>query len=117
MWHDRMKKSLEKAKDPDIARLLVLNMRDISENYFAAGWLGGLEHILWAMVLGGSREFGFAEVSEEEVINLKHLSEKAGGWWCWFDSPEPDESGELFVTSKEWQNIYEKGVKVWVTKI
>jgi hypothetical protein len=40
-------------------------MSDISEEYYCAGWLIGLEEILWSMVVGNRREFGMGVVTED----------------------------------------------------
>ena len=52
------------------ADLCVL-MRRLSEDYYCAGWLVGLEDHLWAMVQGGDRHFGVGEVTVEEVARLR----------------------------------------------
>lgn len=91
--------SLAKAADQDAAVLLKASMGGISEEYYCAGWLIGLEHKLWRMVEGGDRRFGMGEVREDEATELKRLSEKAGGWWIYSE----DNSGETFVTAEEWQ--------------
>jgi hypothetical protein len=91
------------AKDRNAALLLQSLMSDISEDYYCAGWLIGLEQILWGMVAGGCRDFGMGVVTEDEVAQLKQLSEQAGGWW---HSVEDD--GETFITIGEWKEKYAK---------
>ena len=78
------------------ADLCVL-MRRLSEDYYCAGWLVGLEDHLWAMVQGGDRHFGVGEVTVEEVARLRELSERAGGWWAWRVG-----EGARFVPMAEW---------------
>jgi hypothetical protein len=53
-------------------------MSDISEDRWCAGWLGGLEYILWDAVIGRQ-----AACSSEEIEQLKYLSEKCRGWIIW----------------------------------
>lgn len=96
----RREAALSKALDQDAAALLRMQMSEISEEYYCAGWLHDLESTLWPMLSGGDRSFGLAEVSESEVAELRRLSEKAGGWWRW-----DEEDGETFVTLKEWLEI------------
>jgi hypothetical protein len=85
---------LAKALDRDAAVALAALMSEISEEYFCAGWLVGLERSLWPMLSGGDRSFGLGEVTEREVAELKRLHEKAGGWWT--------DGGDVFVTTAEW---------------
>ncbi len=75
-------------------------MGDISEDCYCAGWMMGLEHALWAMVLGGPREYGMGEVTEEQVARLKQLSDACGGWIVWSEG-----DGETFVPLEEWEQI------------
>ncbi len=89
--------SLVSCLNLDAATLLLRLMEDISEEYYCAGWMGGLEYDLWAMVNGGLREYGMGTVSETEVGELKRLSEAAGGWWKWHDQFEA-----LFTPLNEW---------------
>ncbi len=85
---------------------LVNFMSGISEYYYCAGWLTGLEFILWGMAYHGhDREFGMGEVSNDEIEHLKQLSEDADGWWRW-----DNEDGNRFVTLDEWRAIYAKKV-------
>lgn len=90
--------ALAKAKDENAALILRAAMSEISESYYAAGWLIGLEHVLWQMVEGGERRFGMGTVEEYEVANLKRLAEQCGGWW-YFD----DADGETFITTADWR--------------
>jgi hypothetical protein len=76
-------------------------MSDISEECYCAGWMMGLEYALWDMVLGGSRRYGQSEASEEQVAEMRRLSERAGGWVRW-----QDDVGEVFVPLDEWVAEY-----------
>ena len=87
----------------DAARLLLQVMRDVSEDYYCAGWIGGLEDELWRMVQGGDRRFGLGTVTEAEVADLRDLSTRAGGWWVWeWTDGDPQNSGPRFVPMDEW---------------
>jgi hypothetical protein len=77
-------------------------MSDISEEYYCAGWLIGLEEILWSMVVGNRREFGMGVVTEDEVSQLKQLSDQAGGWWHYVEG-----DGETFITLQDWKTQME----------
>jgi hypothetical protein len=94
----RREAAITQSKDRNSADLLQRLMSDISEEYYCAGWLTGLEFELWAMVQGGKRAFGMSEVTESEVAQLKQLSEQCGGWW-YFN----DEDGETFITLEDWK--------------
>lgn len=58
------------------AGLLRKLMSGISEDYWCAGWLSGLEYILWDAVTGKRKNV----CTPEEIEQLKYLSEKCGGW-------------------------------------
>ena len=93
----------------DAAEALAIHMSNISEDYYCAGWLCGLEFTLWAMVQGGDRRFGLGTVTEDEIATLRSLSERAGGWIVWDDDHDPLKSGRAFVTHEEWAVMYGKG--------
>jgi hypothetical protein len=105
--------ALALALDRDAAVLLEERMSAISEKYFCAGWLNGLEHDLWPMLQGGSRDFGLGEVTEAEVDDLRRLHARAGGWWAWFEGSAehatPDHGnlggGVRFVPTAAWLDM------------
>lgn len=96
-------KNIHKSADPVAAEALASAMSDISEEYECAGWLIGLEFKLWEMLRGGARELAMGDVTDEEVDNLRRLSERAGGWVFWRDNDDPFKSGECFEPYAEWQ--------------
>jgi hypothetical protein len=81
------------------AGLLTRLMSDISEDRWCAGWLGGLEYMLWDAVVGRRK----AVCSSEEIEQLKYLSEKCRGWIIWDDQAK----GEKFVPIEDWLRLYE----------
>jgi hypothetical protein len=89
-------------------RALVDLMSDISERCYCAGWLGGLEYILWHMLTdpAASREFGMGVVEDEEIADLRAISEEIGGWICWQHHAP---CGERFVPMAEWLKMVEEG--------
>ena len=80
------------------AGLLRMLMSEISEERWCAGWLVGLEYILWEAVTGKRKDVCSAEAIEQ----LKYLSEKSGGWIVW-DEQALDEK---FVPMAEWFRLY-----------
>lgn len=90
--------ALAKAANRTSALALRTLMRDISEGHYCAGWMSGLEQDLWAMVQGGSREYGMDVVPEGTVQELKRLHTECGGWWHW----RKDALQEVFVTTADW---------------
>jgi hypothetical protein len=48
-------------------------MSSISEEGWSAGWMLGLEHVLWHMVLNGPAKFGRVFVDEQRVQQMKYL--------------------------------------------
>lgn len=77
-------------------------MSNLSEQSYCAGWMDGLEYVLWSAVVNGPREYGFLEITDQHVARLKELSKACGGWII-FD----DERGETFVPIDAWLRLYE----------
>jgi len=79
---------------------LATAMSQASEEAYCAGWLIGLEYILWESLLN-------PHVKEEnwapEVLEcIRKLSELCDGWIYWDD--EVDE--ETYIPMKEWLERY-----------
>lgn len=91
---------------PEAAQGLCSAMQQISEEYYCAGWLMGLEFTLWAMVKGGPRHFGMGEVTDAEVAALELRSTEAAGWWRWVDGDDAATGGEMFTPIAEWESLY-----------
>lgn len=87
--------------DPVVARILAMKMSAISEYCYCAGWLDGLEFSLWHTMQTGPREWGQRKISQEDIDELKLLSELCDGWVHWVDG-----SGETFVDMETWLKIY-----------
>lgn len=101
--------ALARSLDRDAAGSLAVLMSEISEDHYCASWLVDLEFILWGMLQGGDRGFGFSDVAEEEIAALRRLSEKCGGWLAWRE----EAGGEMFVTLDEWAPQYAAKVTEW----
>ncbi len=108
---ERREKALRDAKDRDSAESLLRVMEEISQEHWSAGWLLGLEYDLWSFVglwrtgllaKRGSK-FGMFELENKTLTDLSELSERAGGWWKWFDDEQP---GAYFVPMQEWLAIF-----------
>ena len=81
------------------ADLLRKLMSEISEGHWCAGWLVGLEYILWDVVNGKRNDI----CGPDEIEQLKYLSEKCSGWIVW-DNQAIDKK---FVPMEEWLRLYE----------
>lgn len=89
----------------ELAREVLLHrMQDYSEDYHCAGWLSGLEFLLWE---GRSDEGASpsAQARSEMRGELHALARIAGGWWVYDDETQPDESGPVFITTERWLQI------------
>lgn len=94
--------------------LLAELMSDISEDCWCAGWLSCNEYSLWGMVTNpaAERRYGFSRVEDDQVAELKALSERTGGWIIyWDDSFDPKatlaEWGERFIPMADWLKLWE----------
>lgn len=97
----------------DTQKLLADRMSEISEKCFCAGWMSGLEYVLWESTISTRRPFyyGMGEVPEQDIRILKTLSNQIDGWIYWrddtTDSALPvEEWGETFVPLDIWQRMY-----------
>lgn len=68
--------------------LLADYMSNISERCYYAGWMQGLEYVLWDAVLYGQREYGQDTISPKDVEILRDLSETARAWIIFDDTTE-----------------------------
>ena len=87
----------------DAQRELYAYMSDISEDCYCAGWMEGTEAALWDAVLGERTRWGVGVITQEEVTELKRLSDTAGGWW---HLPESSIYHPIFLTVPEWEKVY-----------
>ena len=84
---------------------LQVEISEISEAGYCAGWTRDIEFYLWKIVLDGSEtEFGIKTITTQEIANLRTLAEQSGGWWHWSDK----ENKSVFITLDEWQEIYQQ---------
>ena len=84
-------------------RSLAEEMSRISERAYSAAWMEGLEHFLWAAVLGGDRHYGRYIISENEISRLEELSHLCSGWIRYDTQDE-----EVFASATDWQEKYFK---------
>jgi hypothetical protein len=77
-------------------------MSDISEDYYCAGWLGGLEFTLWKAATEGPISFGAGVIPAATCLQLAQLADLCGGWWRWSD----EAVDEVFVPMEEWLAMY-----------
>lgn len=98
-------------------RFLTDRMAAISEDCYCAGWMTGLEYVLWEMVTDPNfpRHWGQGDVSEQDIESLKLQSDRIGGWIYWRDDetdPElthrQEEWGETFVPMDQWLRMVEE---------
>jgi hypothetical protein len=77
-------------------RALYQLMSDISEECYYAGWMSGNEYTLWEMVSDpkASRRYGQSEVSEEQIAELRAISNEVGGWVRWHDWDRLESKGD-----------------------
>ncbi len=89
----------------DHHRLIDL-MSDISEEALCAGWMADNEYRLWAMLVepDDSRVYARADVSSEQIAEMRRLSELIGGWieYVVGDDIERGAWGEHFVPLDAW---------------
>jgi hypothetical protein len=81
-------------------------MKDYSEDHHCAGWLGGLEFLLWEDAPNDKESFG-AKARATLQPELRALAEIAGGWWVYSDTARSRERGPHFIPMERWLQIVE----------
>jgi hypothetical protein len=76
-------------------------MSQISEVGFAARWMKGLEFDLWGILNGENRKYGVHTITQDELDQLRSLSNKCGCWIV-FD----DEKEETAVDLEIWKKLF-----------
>jgi len=102
----RAEAALARSPNPDAAERLVVHMRELSDEVYAAGWLHGLEFTMWEMLQANDTDFGITEITVGDMALLRDLHERAGGWWRWqHEEGTVCAGGPVFVTTEEWLAI------------
>ena len=70
-------------------------MTGISEEYYCAGWMSGLEYDLWLIEPGS--HYGQGVITERQAALLRLLSEECDGWWHW------TADGAKFIRLEKWR--------------
>lgn len=98
-----MRHNVVGSSSPAALTLLGL-MEDISEEYWAASWLTGLETMLWKLAQGDADSVGQPwPSSSEDAIVLRRLSLLCRCWWEWNDAVHDVE----FIPLDEWRRRME----------
>lgn len=74
---------------------LLALMTGISEEFWCAGWMMGLEYSLWRVEAG--TRYGQGGISERQATLLRLLSEECDGWWMWVEH-----DGPCFIRTEQW---------------
>ena len=75
-------------------------MSELSERAYSAGWMKGLEFVLWRAVVHGPFKYGRLELTCEHAQHLAALSENCGGWIFFHAERE-----EVFFPLNEWLRL------------
>lgn len=109
--------------DPTISRAiataLIAMIGEASEDFYAAGWMGGIEFEAWDFVTkGAASDFAYLDLG---VDDLRTLARLAGGWVHWGrteDGSRPAGDGPVFVPMAEWERLYaawvERRLTPWI---
>jgi hypothetical protein len=73
-------------------------MSRLSEDGFRARWMGNIEYLLWSAVTGNTAGMRW-KLRDEDVDQLRELSERCGGWIV------HDEEAR-FAPLPEWEKLY-----------
>lgn len=73
-------------------------MTGLSEEFWCAGWMSGMEYSLWRA--GAGMRWGQGIISERQATLLRLLQEECDGWWAWVG--EGADSGPQFFRTAAW---------------
>lgn len=91
----------------ELAREVLLHrMRQYSEDFHCAGWLGGLEFLLWDPPVEADAPWTVERKALSDDCRI--LAEIAGGWWVYRDETRPDERGPVFIPMARWRQILDE---------
>lgn len=89
---------------------LSLCITNLSHKYYAAGWLSGVEYILWEILTNSwvDTQFGFGTLSPAELEKLSSLSLSCGGWVTYPEELINDEKYyRQFVSTDQWVVMFD----------
>lgn len=93
-----------KKRDPFIVGIvrewLINEMSEISEECWCAGWMSGIENVLWEAVLNLPNDFQSGQdiISAERIAKIRDASEWLGEWIVYQAA-----QGETPVPLDEWK--------------
>lgn len=87
------------------SHLLVHRMKQLSEDFYNAEWISGLEFDVWDMAFENKKLFGSIEVTESMAKYFRDLATLANGWWVYEDETQPGETGPFFIPMTRWQQL------------
>jgi hypothetical protein len=82
-------------------RALAEYMSDLSEDASCAGWLVGLEYVLWETVLDRRTASRWLAFAPSEVARLRDLAQDCGGWIVFDDTTQ-----ETWLPMAEWERRF-----------
>lgn len=99
-WLPTLPEDLDALTDRQVAVLLTTAISAISEEWWCAIWLNGVEFIAWD--LGQASLRGDMNASPEEVATIARLKQRLNGAWVmWMKSA--DEEGVYLVDAETWE--------------
>jgi hypothetical protein len=93
-----------------IAReLLYRLMREYSGDFHCAGWLSGLEFVVWDFAHNPDRRNTGNAEAESLARWFRNLATIADGWWVGPKPTDEHECREAFIPLAEWKECLEEG--------
>ncbi len=77
-------------------------MRDLSQEFYCAGWLTNLEYGLWRAIDADAEDDPEWTIAAHWRQALLELSAVCDGWWRW----DAAAGQECFVPLNEWKSFY-----------
>ena len=90
--------------------VLLSRMKLLSEDFYAAGWISGLEFDVWEMAQVHPHKLWAHEVTDDMSKSFRDLATIANGWWVSSHTVRLKEKGPVFISIAEWHQILAKRV-------
>ncbi len=87
---------------------LVYQMRELSDIFYSAQWIDGLEFLVWDMAHKKPHRLADTDVSDKVAKFFRDLAILADGWWVWPETAGRKGDREIFVSLEEWKDCLKK---------
>ena len=90
-----MSLDFDKFTREEIIEWIISSISDISEGHFMAGWMAGIEYVIWADIHSDEPKY----MDRITAAMLMEASKSINGWVSWEEEPH---DAAVFVSKEKW---------------